>query len=315
MATQSQNKANDDIALQTAPVPGQDNQQQQPLADDANIAPTPVIIFVKWLGQSNITNAYNSGMKEDLDIKGIRYNSFSTFYSIGAVFAGYMQAAPHAGLDGKLGMEGWRWVFVVDGISSLPIALAGFFLSPGLPTSPGIWWLKDGEQKLALAQMRNDGVRKTSKIGKRMLKRSLATSTSTSPYWCTTWVTGQMGIWVKSTGQYSVELINILPTGTQLMVIVCGSLVLQFVMVYPVWMLVLFTGAIMIFSNICLRIWYTPIGSKFTSWFLLGFNSCVTSILFPFIHLIMEDDNEAKSFTTDAMVSNSSTFKLSLRHD
>jgi hypothetical protein len=39
-----------------------------------------------------------------------------------------------------------------------------------------------------------------------------------------------MGIWVKSTGQYSIELINILPTGTQLMAIVVGILVPQFVM-------------------------------------------------------------------------------------
>ncbi|KAK7417617.1 hypothetical protein QQX98_004438 [Neonectria punicea] len=448
MATQSQNKANDDIAIQTAPVPGQDNQQQQPLADDANIAPAPVIkngvvvssatgppkrdlrvawlyifdwypshyskkeialvkkqdriilplicllFFVKWLDQSNITNAYNSGMKEDLDIKGIEYNLFSTFYNvgylileipsmmiisrpklsrwylpicetlwsivtfiqccnnstemiygmrflmglfetpastgslyvpaswyrsdevfkragvwyvssnIGAAFAGYMQAAAHAGLDGKLGMEG-----------CLPIALAGFFLFPGLPTSPRIWWLKEDEQKLALARMQTDGVRKSSKIGKRMLKRVFghwhfyfAVTTYVcyvivpKLYQCTTWVAGQMGIWVKSTGQYSVELINILPTGTQLMAIVCGSLVPQFVMVYPIWMPVLFTGTILIFSNICLRIWYIPVGLKFASWFLLGFNSCVTPMLFPFIHLIMKDDNEAKNFTTGAMM-------------
>jgi hypothetical protein len=27
--------------------------------------------FIKWLDQSNINNAYNSGMKEDLNLKGI----------------------------------------------------------------------------------------------------------------------------------------------------------------------------------------------------------------------------------------------------
>jgi hypothetical protein len=39
-----------------------------------------------------------------------------------------------------------------------------------------------------------------------------------------------MGLWVKSTKQYSVELINILPTGTQLMAIVAGVLVPSFAM-------------------------------------------------------------------------------------
>lgn len=66
---------------------------------------------------------------------------------------------------------------------------------------------------------------------------------------------------------------------------------------------VLFTGTVLIFSNICLRIWYIPVGMKFAAWFLMGFNSCVTPMLFPFVHLIMKDDNEAKSFTTGAMVS------------
>ena len=54
--------------------------------------------------------------------------------------------------------------------------------------------------------------------------------TLSGSYQLTTWVAGQMGIWVKSTGQYSIELINILPTGTQLMAIVVGILVPQFVM-------------------------------------------------------------------------------------
>ncbi|KAH7259818.1 hypothetical protein NW759_002729 [Fusarium solani] len=357
-----------------------------------------LLFFIKWLDQSNITNAYNSGMKEDLNIQGIQYNLFSTFYNIGylvleipsmmiisrpklarwylpicetlwsivtfiqsrnnsvemiygmrflmglfetpaatgslyllaswyrsdevfkragvwyvssnigAAFAGYMQAAAHAGLDGKLGMQGWRWVFIVDGVISLPIAIAGFFLFPGLPTSPRIWWLKEEEQKLAIARMQDDGVRKSSKIGKRMLKRVFthwhfyfAVATYVC-YQLTTWVAGQMGIWVKSTGQYSIELINILPTGTQLMAIVVGILVPQFVMVYPIWMPVLFTGTVLIFSNICLRIWYIPVGMKFAAWFLMGFNSCVTPMLFPFVHLIMKDDNEAKSFTTGAMM-------------
>ena len=116
--------------------------------------------------------------------------------NIGAAFGGYMQAAVYAGLNGKLGMAGWydyisgflsfgyghqgsteltsssrRWVFIIDGVISLPIAIAGFFLFPGLPTSPRIWWLKESEQKLAQARMQTDGVRKSAKIGKRMLKR------------------------------------------------------------------------------------------------------------------------------------------------
>lgn len=64
-----------------------------------------------------------------------------------------------------------RWVFIIDGIISLPIAIAGFFLYPGVPTSPRVWWLSEDDQKLAQARMQDDGMRKSKKIGKRMLKR------------------------------------------------------------------------------------------------------------------------------------------------
>jgi hypothetical protein len=80
----------------------------------------------------------------------------------------FLQSPPHS--QQRL-TSSRRWVFIIDGIISLPIAIAGFFLYPGIPTSPRIWWMKESEQKLAQARMQDDGVRKSRKIGKRMLKR------------------------------------------------------------------------------------------------------------------------------------------------
>lgn len=89
----------------------------------------------------------------------------------GSMFGGYLQAAAHKNLNGVHGMAGWRWLFIIDGCISMPLALAGFMLFPGLPSSPKIWWLTDREQKLAQLRMQHDGVRESQKIGKRMLKR------------------------------------------------------------------------------------------------------------------------------------------------
>ena len=36
---------------------------------------------------------------------------------------------------------------------------------------------------------------------------------------------------------------------------------------------------------------------------MLGMTSCITPMLFPWVHMIMKDDNEARSFTAGAMVS------------
>lgn len=89
----------------------------------------------------------------------------------GAMFSGYLQAAAHKGLNGAMGMSGWRWLFIIDGCISLPIGIAGLFLYPGLPTSPKVWWLTEDERKLAVARMQSQGTKQSSKIGKRMLKR------------------------------------------------------------------------------------------------------------------------------------------------
>lgn len=62
---------------------------------------------------------------------------------------------------------------------------------------------------------------------------SVLAGTNDASFQLTTWVAGQMIVWVKSTGQYSVEMINILPTGVQALAIVVGITVPSFVMSAP----------------------------------------------------------------------------------
>lgn len=38
---------------------------------------------------------------------------------------------------------------------------------------------------------------------------------------------------------------------------------------------------------------------------MLGLNSCVTPVLFPWVNMVMKDDSEARAFTTGAMVCSS----------
>lgn len=41
--------------------------------------------FTKWLDQANLSNAYVSGMKEDLKMYGTEYNLASTCFSVGQI--------------------------------------------------------------------------------------------------------------------------------------------------------------------------------------------------------------------------------------
>ncbi|KAL1595295.1 hypothetical protein SLS60_009985 [Paraconiothyrium brasiliense] len=211
----------------------------------------------------------------------------------GAMFSGYLQAAAHKNLNGVMGRS-------------------GFIMFPGLPTSPRVWWLTEKEQKLAIARMRSDGVKQSAKIGKRMLKRVfthwhfyIAVLTYVC-FQCTSYVGGQMAIWLKyeadKHGTYTVEEINLIPTGVQGVAIVTGILATSLVMIYPMWIVFTIVSLILLFANVCLLVWEIPLGLHFLCYYLLGMTSCITPILFPWVNMMMKDDNEARSFTTGAMM-------------
>lgn len=57
---------------------------------------------------------------------------FHTSSALGSMFSGYLMSAVY-NLDGRGGHKGWQWLFIIDGVISLPIALAGFWFLPDVP--------------------------------------------------------------------------------------------------------------------------------------------------------------------------------------
>ncbi|THH29469.1 hypothetical protein EUX98_g4716 [Antrodiella citrinella] len=60
---------------------------------------------------------------------------FHTASSIGPMVSGFLQAGAYTGLHGKGGLAGWRWLFIIDGVITIPIAILGFWIMPDLPTT------------------------------------------------------------------------------------------------------------------------------------------------------------------------------------
>jgi len=73
-----------------------------------------------------------------------------------------------------------------------------------------------------------------------------------------------MALWLKDEtakhGTYSVEQINLIPTGVQGVAIVTGILATSLVMIYPMWIVFSVVTAILLFANICLLVWDIPFG-------------------------------------------------------
>lgn len=51
-----------------------------------------------------------------------RSNIFQAATAGGTLLSGVLQAGVHKTLNGKLGMAGWRWIFAIDAVISIPIA-------------------------------------------------------------------------------------------------------------------------------------------------------------------------------------------------
>ncbi|SPJ86911.1 uncharacterized protein FTOL_11936 [Fusarium torulosum] len=64
---------------------------------------------------------------------GRRVALFYAAAPLGTMFAGYLQAAAHRGLDDVGNMSRWRWPFLVDSIITIPISFLGYFVFSDVP--------------------------------------------------------------------------------------------------------------------------------------------------------------------------------------
>jgi len=75
--------------------------------------------------------------------------------AIGQLFSGFLQAAAYTHLGGVDGRAGWRWLFIIDGIITLPLAIAGFLFFPNIPGrgEKKTWWISEEENILSIKRM------------------------------------------------------------------------------------------------------------------------------------------------------------------
>ncbi|SCV00900.1 LAMI_0G08020g1_1 [Lachancea mirantina] len=58
---------------------------------------------------------------------------FTSSGLVGSIFSGFMQVKIHTSLNGRNGLAGWRWLFIIDFVITLPIAIYGFIFFPTTP--------------------------------------------------------------------------------------------------------------------------------------------------------------------------------------
>ncbi|KAL1640896.1 hypothetical protein SLS58_006512 [Diplodia intermedia] len=287
--------------------------------------------FIKYLDQTNISNAYVSGMKEELGLYGNELNLMTTYYNIG-----YILGAPISNLiltitPPRLHLPSCllTWSLFVLGLhraqTASQIYILRFFIGlfesaalPGLHYVIGSWYrVSELGRRSALfvisgvlGQMFSGYLQSALYAGMdgrgglsawRWLLWSLTCGSSVQ-----TW----MALWLKSEktadgrNRYSVPQINNIPT-------VVGAVNFIFMTTTglaadalgtraPVTLVV---GSLMTLSYTVYVIWPSSTALKMAAFFLQGCYGCFSPLLSGWLNSLCGGDRQLRAFTMAAMMS------------
>ncbi|KAF6814048.1 major facilitator superfamily transporter [Colletotrichum sojae] len=88
----------------------------------------------------------------------------SVLYAAGQMagaFGGLLGSAIMGGMNGKLGIADWRWLFIIEGVIPIPVAFFTYLILPDYPATTK--WLSDDERKLAVLRITEEAVEEDSR--------------------------------------------------------------------------------------------------------------------------------------------------------
>ncbi|WAO87202.1 Hypothetical protein NCS54_00450500 [Fusarium falciforme] len=226
---------------------------------------------------------------------------------LGSMVSGYLQAAAYTNLSGVGGMPGWKWLFIIDGIFTIPVAFLGFIIFPGVPDSPRPFFLTENDISLAKQRLERYRIRRPGKIGKDVFKRTIKRWHIWVFVFCyicmiiSSYPSSYMNLWLKDEG-YSVGKINTLPTVTSAITMVASWLGTTLASIYPSWIIYTIVEGSCMFATICMIVWNIPKGLKFFAWYLFGVSGCASPILYSTVNTIVKDDSEERALIMGSMM-------------
>lgn len=235
---------------------------------------------------------------------------FHVSSGLGSMFSGYLMAAVYH-LDGVHGYRGWQWLFIIDTVISLPIAIAGFFFIPDFPEITRAWYFTKEDVALAQKRMELEGRAKRAPYTKAKFKKIFSSwhiyllpalyvffnngnGASSQP---------AFQLWLKKEG-YGVTQVNTYPTITQAITVVTTLIYAwtsDTIFKGARWPPIVFSGAVNIMVYVSLTVWDIPIAWKWACFFLAGFGGGISGLTFAWAHEICADDNEERALITGTM--------------
>ncbi|EIM88537.1 MFS general substrate transporter [Stereum hirsutum FP-91666 SS1] len=240
---------------------------------------------------------------------GKRSAIFTCSGLVGTLFSGVLQAAVYQNLNGHDGRSGWRWLFIIDGVITLPIALYGFLVFPDVPAITKAFYLSEEERLLSTNRL--DTVDTAHhplswNLVRRVLGRwryyacsaLFAISGETESFGSN----NLMGQWLKAIGGYSVENIDYYPSGVTAFgiasTLICAVWTDRNQARWPV---LVYMCICCIVASICILVWSSPTGLKFFAYYLAGASYAGQATTFAWANQICADDDQERAIVLASM--------------
>ncbi|KAI0751515.1 MFS general substrate transporter [Daedaleopsis nitida] len=245
---------------------------------------------------------------------GKRSGIFTSSGLIGTLFSGLLQAAVYTNLNGLSGRSGWRWLFIIDGVITMPIALYGFLVFPDVPTTTKVFYLSDEERLLSCERLESD---KNKDIDHGHLSWSLVKRVLGNWRWygCSLLfaISGEtesfgsnnlMGQWLKALGEYTVPQINNYPSGATAFAIVSTLVCATWTDATRSrarWPVLVYMAFCTTLASILLLVHTLPRGAHFFAWVLAGASYAGQATTFAWANQICADDHAARGVVLASM--------------
>lgn len=229
---------------------------------------------------------------------------------LGVVTSGLLQGRIYSSLNGKQGLEGWRWFFIIDAVISLFVGLVGFYVLPGSPEKCYSLWLSDDEIRLARKRLRQNNTGTSKDVSKRFFDKSLwkKVFTSWQTYILTFWnilvwcnnngTNGAYVLWLKSLKRYSIPKVNQLsalsPAVGILWLLLCG---LYADLMHSRYQAVVISQIFNFIGNIILAVWDVPEGAKWFAFMLSYAGWCMAPVNYSWANDILRHDVQVRAIT------------------
>ncbi|KAB8265750.1 major facilitator superfamily domain-containing protein [Aspergillus pseudonomiae] len=235
---------------------------------------------------------------------------------VGSMSSGYIQAGAYARLDGRYGIEGWRWLYIICFACTIPIAFIGLCLLPSTPDRCNSRYLTPDEIRLAQERMAAEhreprqpftiprivtilkGWRIWVLVGFAFFFSQADGVSSNSG----------LSLWLKEES-YSVESINTITTVSPAVTIVASIVCGVISDIYDAKVsLIAITALLNIFACLVLAIWNVPVGLKFFAFFLSGTADGIAAIIYAWANEICARSAEERALVISAMNTIGNTF-------